>query len=249
MRRIAREVGYSETAFLVPAGDRGPVTYDVRYFAPATEISFCGHATIAAGVLLGTRTGPGRYLLRTAAGPVPVTVALDGGEYTATLTSVAPTITAVSPAFVEAVLDTFGWTWADLDPLFTPAIAYAGASHLILVAGHRRQLAQLTYDFRRLLELMQPDELATVSVLWREDLAHFHARNLFPPGGVIEDPATGAAAAAFGAYLRAFSHLVPPKRVTISQGEDMGRPSLIHVSIPPGSEGVAVSGTAVAIVD
>jgi len=50
MQRIAAEVGYSETAFLSPAeGFRRAV----RYYSPEAEVSFCGHARIAAGVLLG----------------------------------------------------------------------------------------------------------------------------------------------------------------------------------------------------
>ena len=47
MQRIAADVGYSETAFLVPRADG---ELDVRYFSPLAEVSFCGHATIAAMV-------------------------------------------------------------------------------------------------------------------------------------------------------------------------------------------------------
>lgn len=47
MLRIAAEVGFSETAFLIRAAEN---TYDVRYFSPRIEVSFCGHATVAAGV-------------------------------------------------------------------------------------------------------------------------------------------------------------------------------------------------------
>ncbi|HET9902021.1 MAG TPA: PhzF family phenazine biosynthesis isomerase, partial [Actinomycetes bacterium] len=55
MLQIAADVGYSETAFLVDAGNG---RYDVRYFSPLAEVPFCGHATIASGVLLG----PGAWL-------------------------------------------------------------------------------------------------------------------------------------------------------------------------------------------
>jgi PhzF family phenazine biosynthesis protein len=65
---------------------------------------------------------------------------------------------------------------------------------------------------------------------------------------VVEDPATGAAAAAFGGYLREFGLVSVPAEVTIHQGDDLGRPSVLTVGIPaePGS-GISVSGTAVAI--
>ncbi|WP_405477850.1 PhzF family phenazine biosynthesis protein [Streptomyces canus] len=54
------------------------------------------------------------------------------------------------------------------------------------------------------------------------------AQPLPPPGGLYEDPATGAAAAAFGGYLRALSLVSPPARITIEQGLEMGRPSNDH---------------------
>ena len=49
---------------------------------------------------------------------------------------------------------------------------------------------------------MLANDLTTVDLVHREDPTTFHRRNPFPVGGVVEDPATGAAAAAFGAYLR-----------------------------------------------
>jgi PhzF family phenazine biosynthesis protein len=66
-------------------------------------------------------------------------------------------------------------------------------------------------------------------------------------GGVVEDPATGAAAAALGAYLRELGMVEPPATITIHQGDDIGRPSLLDVGIDPGSVGIRVSGRAVPI--
>lgn len=69
----------------------------------------------------------------------------------------------------------------------------------------------------------------------------------FPVGNVVEDPATGAAAAAFGAYLRWLGALVPPARFTIRQGVEMGRPSLLEVELPDADGGIRVTGTAVSL--
>ena len=74
----------------------------------------------------------------------------------------------------------------------------------------------------------------------------WHVRNPFPPGGVVEDPATGAAAAALGGYLRELGLVDPPVTLTLHQGDDMGRPGLLTVDVPVAG-GIAVSGTAVAI--
>ena len=95
---------------------------------------------------------------------------------------------------------------------------------------------------------MLDHDLITVDLIWREDPRTFHARNPFPVGGVVEDPATGAAAAAFGAYLRELGAVTPPVDLTIHQGKDMGRPSMlrVHVDTVERPE-IRVSGTAVEI--
>ena len=245
MQAIAAEVGYSETAFLVPAGPR---RFDVRYFAPTAEVPFCGHATIASGVLLGQGAGgPGTYVFATASGDVTVDVAVDEhGDAVATLTSVEPSVRLPDLSLLTAVLDAFALTRDDLDGPFPPAIAYAGAQHLILVLAQRGRLAQMSYDFDTVRDLMDDSDLTTIALLWQQNPSIWHARNAFAIGGVVEDPATGAAAAAFGAYLRDGGHLQAPATIEIVQGEDMGRLSELHVAIPR-TGGIAVSGHAVTL--
>nr|MBA2348136.1 PhzF family phenazine biosynthesis protein [Solirubrobacterales bacterium] len=87
----------------------------------------------------------------------------------------------------------------------------------------------------------------TVQLVWREGVDRFHARDPFPPGGVVEDPATGAAVAAFGGYLRALELVAPPVELTVLQGVDMDRPSRLLVGLDEGAGGVRVTGGAVAI--
>jgi PhzF family phenazine biosynthesis protein len=244
MQQVAAEVGFSETAFLVPAGDSD--RWDVRYFAPEAEVTFCGHATIAAGVLLGHRRGPGTVVFATAAGDVPVRIH-PGEPPTATLTSVPPSVAPVSGAVLRAALQACGWDRDVLDPALPPAISFAGARHLVVPVVTRELLAGLVYDFDRLRGVMAAAQLTTTAVVWREDPLHWHARNPFPVGGVVEDPATGAAAAAVGAWLRANDLVDPPATVHITQGVDMGRPSQLTVDVPPGVTGIAVTGAAVPI--
>src|SRR4051812_3435689 len=246
MLALAAEVGYSETAFLIPrAGGR---EYDVRYFSAEAEVPFCGHATIATAVALAERDGPGDLVFHIAAGPVAIHTGRDeAGAIVASLTSVAPEIFAVAPGDVEAALTLLGWSPAELDAALPPRIAYAGARHLILAARSRARLAELDYDYDGLKALMLRLDLTTVDLVWREREDVFHARNPFPVGGVVEDPATGAAAAAFGGYLRELGLVAPPATVTILQGEDMGRPSRLTVGIPSDRPEISVSGRAVSI--
>ncbi len=246
MQRIAAEVGYSETAFLAPDGTGHPAAFRVRYFSPAAEVPFCGHATIASGVALAGRTGPARFLLQTNDGLVTVdTERRPDGQLRATLTSVPPRVRGAERELVADALAALRWRGDELDETLPPAVAYAGASHLILAAGTYERLRNLDYDFERLRSIMLAADLTTVQLTWREAVDRFRARDPFPVGNVVEDPATGAAAAALGAYLRWRGEVRPPARFTIRQGVEMGRPSLIEVEVPAAPGGIRVSGTAV----
>lgn len=247
MLATAADLGYSESAFVVPAGDDG--TLGIRYFSPLAEVPFCGHATIATAVAYAERHGTGRLLLRTQAGPVTVTTDRTAdGAVVATLVSVAPSTAPVGEADLAELLAILGWSAADLDPALPPRVAFAGAWHPVLAASTRERLADLEYDMAALGALMAREDWTTVDLVWRESATVFHARNAFPPGGVVEDPATGAAAAAFGGYLRELQLIAPPATLTIHQGVDMGRPSTITVTVPAEPDtGIGVTGTAVRI--
>ena len=257
MQRIAAEVGYSETAFLAPDGSGLPGRYRVRYFSALAEVPFCGHATIASGVALAERglaapvrgdEGLFQMVLQTNGGPVGVGAASGAvGLFRATLTSVATWVREPDPALLAGALALLGWIADELDPGLSPAVGFAGAKHLILAARDYRRIEHLDYPFDALQALMLEHDLTTLQLVWRESPDRFRARDPFPVGGVVEDPATGAAAAALGAYLRERGEITPPASFEIRQGIEMGRPSRLTVSIEPGEQGVTVSGTAVPI--
>ncbi|GAB4230843.1 MAG: PhzF family phenazine biosynthesis isomerase [Elainellaceae cyanobacterium] len=241
MQRIAAEVGFSETAFVAPATGTNRT---IRYYSPEAEVSFCGHATIATGVVLGKSDGDGTYQLATSVGTVPVMVRQRDGNYEASLTSVEPSFTPATEALVNQALAALGWAATDLDPAIPPARAYAGAWHLVLAVTELDRLKNLDYNFDTLKALMLRDGLTTLQLIWQENLNVFHSRNPFPVGGVVEDPATGAAAAALGGYLRAARLITVPTTIFIRQGEAMGRPSQLTVDIPV-SGGIIVTGQAI----
>ncbi|MFD4692638.1 PhzF family phenazine biosynthesis protein [Streptomyces sp. NPDC058463] len=241
MLSVAAELGYSESAFLTASDGRGGHT--IRYFSPKAEVPFCGHATVATAIALAERDGPGDLTFATAAGTVPVTVTRDGDELRATLTSVEPQVFDIGPDDLAEALAALDWPATDLDPALPPRIAYAGARHLVLAAATRERLADLDYDFARLEALMHRLDLTTLQLVSRESESVFHVRDPFPVGGVVEDPATGAAAAAFGAYTRELG-LVPDDAVlTLHQGADMGRPGTLTVELRPDDTRIRVSGT------
>jgi PhzF family phenazine biosynthesis protein len=243
MQKIAADVGASETAFVAPATG---TNRKVRYFSPELEVSFCGHATIATGVVLGTTDGENTYRLATSIGEVPVTARIRNGKAEASLVSVDTQHKSVPGELLDEALTALGWSGDDLDRSIAPAVAYAGAWHLVLAVAKADRLADLDYDFEKLKALMLRENLTTLQLIWREEEFLFHSRNPFPIGGIVEDPATGAAAAALGGYLRDAGIISTPASFLIRQGEAMGRPSRITVDVPQ-SGGIKVTGSAVEI--
>ncbi|MFI6513890.1 PhzF family phenazine biosynthesis protein [Streptosporangium sp. NPDC050855] len=244
MLAVAAEVGYSETAF-VTARDDERRAFQVRYFAPTAEVAFCGHATIATAVALAERLGTGRLLFDTGAGEIAVDTEIVDDALRATLTSVPTRSAPVAEEALEETLAALGWSRDELDPAFPPHVAFGGVQHLVLAAASRERLSDLDYDYERLKAVMIREDWTTVDLFWKESDERFHARNPFPVGGVVEDPATGAAAAAFGGYLRVLG--TGSAEFTVVQGVDMGRPSTLKVSIADPDGRSRVSGGAVVL--
>ncbi|MEM1078140.1 MAG: PhzF family phenazine biosynthesis protein [Pseudomonadota bacterium] len=229
MARIAAEVGYSETVFAV-AQNPERTRWRARYFSPESEVPFCGHATIALGAVLGDTVGSGTYTLTLNDATITVEAARGSEGMMATLSSPATRSRPLNGAERRDVMDLFALTEEDLDPRLPPAHIHGGADHAVLPLRNRSRLAAMTYDLDRGRAVMRTHGLVTVMLAHIEGEQSFVVRNAFASGGVLEDPATGAAAAAFAGYLRdrQWPH---GGRFTIRQGEDMGSPSEIIVTL------------------
>jgi len=229
MARVAAEVGFSETAFAVAQDDTGK-NWRVRYFSPESEVPFCGHATIALGAALGQHRGPGTFALTLNNAAITVEASQSPDGILATLQSPPTRSQAISEEEHRDVLALFGLSKEDLDPRLAPARIHGGADHIVLPLKDRSRLAAMDYDLDQGRAVMRRHGLVTVMLVFIEADQSFVARNAFASGGVLEDPATGAAAAAFAGYLRDvdWPH---GGTFTIRQGEDMGSPSLIKVEL------------------
>ncbi|GAA4811040.1 PhzF family phenazine biosynthesis isomerase [Streptomyces ziwulingensis] len=247
MRAVAAEVGYSETAF-VTASDLAARRFTLRFFSPLAEVDFCGHATVATAVALAERIGTGTVVFATPAGEIALdTAASASGAVEATLTSVPTRTRPATAEELDATLAALRWRTEDLDPALPPHVGFGGVHHLILAAGTRERLAGLDYDFDALAAVMRRHGWTTVHLVHRLSPSRYAARDPFPVGGVVEDAATGAAAAAFGGYLRDLGLAPADGRVVVHQGEDMGRPSVLTVTVDAGSRRVRVTGHAVPV--
>ena len=239
MQKIAADVGFSETVFAMPENG----AWRTRYFSPESEVPFCGHATIALGAALAEAQGDGEFQLKLNDADISVSGIKSANLVEASLQSPPTRSQPADPSLIQDTLKLFGYSPEDLDETIPTGLAHAGATHVIIALNSREKLAQMSYDLEAGRDLMNAHGLVTIAFIFSETPQLFHVRNAFASGGVTEDPATGAAAAAFAGYLREIDW---PHNgsLTLIQGEDMGLRSIINVkfSTVAGSS-ITVSGT------
>lgn len=240
MQTTAAEVGFSETAFAHPID--GSNEWRVRYFAPESEVAFCGHATIALGAALTEAHGAGTYHLTLNQGQVTVSGRPDGKHFEVSLTSPRTHSEQLEKSELNATLALFDYSPEQLDPRIAAARINAGNNHYLLVLNSAADLSAMHYNIDEGRLFMQQRDLVTIMLVSIQSPQHFLVRNAFASGGVLEDPATGAAAAAFMGYLRdvAWPHR---GRIQINQGDDMGQPSRIIAECVEGSNDIDANGT------
>jgi trans-2,3-dihydro-3-hydroxyanthranilate isomerase len=265
MQRIAAEFNYSETTFVLPARDPAD-TARVRIFTRTIEVPFAGHPNVgtafalgSAGSVLGRPTGDAMRF-EEAAGRVEVALLREGG------TVVGARIAAPQPLRTGAAVDA--------------ALVAACASlpeAAVVVASHVPRLASVGLSF--VLAEVTPEALASArpdtaafaraAARHRDDpsfggrfslflyarpeggIERLRARMFAPLGGTVEDPATGSASAALGAFLLALDPRPDAQAsISIDQGVEMGRPSRIGIEV--GKAGgvvgaVSVSGRCVPV--
>jgi len=225
MLRIAKEVNYSETAFLVKEED----SFRIRYFSPETEIAFCGHATIASGYSIGQKFGLGTYTLVLNDGVIQIEVDEKDGESYTSISSVQTHSKDIDTQFVDNIIDSFSFSKDDINDKYPIKIAFSGNNHLIIFLKEKEKLSTMKYDFEKVKTLMEKENIVTISILYEENENLYHSRNAFAYGGVVEDPATGSAAIALGEYLRD-AGFKKSGEIEILQGFDMKQPSQLFVS-------------------
>lgn len=241
MQQIATEFGYSESTFVLPPRDEAD-TAEVRIFTPTMEIPFAGHPNVGTAFVLG-RQGeifgkPAGSVMRfeEKAGLVEVALVKTGADVT------GATIRAPGPLVVGSTVET-----AALAPCVSlQASDIATTNHLpgFVSVGLKFIIAEVVnldalgragpnIDAVRKLKQAFPHEKSDCSTFLYTHAGkdHIRARMFAPLDNVPEDPATGSASAALGAYLAYLSKASGRRRLLIEQGVEMGRRSLIHLDI------------------
>ncbi|AXX92029.1 PhzF family protein [Malaciobacter molluscorum LMG 25693] len=239
MLEIAKEINYSETAFLLKQGN----SFRIRYFSPETEIVFCGHATIASGFVLGQKFGLGMYDLVLNDDKIQIEVTKNNNKIFTSINSVKTYTYEIEEDYINNIIGAFSFTRNDLNEKYPIKVSFSGINNLILFVKNKNTLQEMKYDFEEVKELMINKNIVTINILWEENKNLFHSRNAFAYGGVYEDPATGSAAISLGEYLRSMG-IKKSGEIEILQGFDMKQPSQLFVSfneVPNSS--IKVSGT------
>lgn len=238
MQAFAKEVGFSETAFACPVGQK----WRVRYFSPENEVPFCGHATIALRAALAMKKGDGLFSLQLNDAAITVEGHSIGDQFQAALQSPPTKNKEPEDSVLQSALDLFGFSKDDLNPQLPPQLIFVGADHLAITLANRDKLASMKYDLNKGKKLILREGWTTIMLAYSETAQLFHSRNPFASGGVYEDPATGAATAAYAGYLNDINW--PHNgRVEFIQGEDMRAKSklIAEVSTQKGAS-IKISG-------
>jgi trans-2,3-dihydro-3-hydroxyanthranilate isomerase len=245
MLAIARETRLSETTFLQTATADG-ADYRTRIFALQGELPFAGHPSLGTAVAVARARGEreARYVQQTHAGLQPIEVKLDGAHARATMRQ--GQIETGSEYDAAQVLAAIGLEAADAHPEWAPQVISTGVPHLMApvrdVAALRRAAGHPA-----LLPALLSDADAVVVYVVAIDVAagEARARGFFLGDvGLLEDPATGSAAGPLLAYVARRTGL---QALTIRQGEELARPSLLETRMD--GDGVLVGGDVVVLAE
>lgn len=242
MQRLARELNLSESVFVFPAAQGGDAC--VRIFTPAVEMPFAGHPVLGAGIVVARELGKGEVVLETLAGLVPVRVREAAGDSAPLVASgwmeqPAPTWEPYSRE-VE-LLAALGVERSGL-----PVEVYCnGPLHVYVALDSHAAVAALAPDMGALARLgrVQANCFAGAGKHWK-------TRMFAPALGVPEDPATGSAAGPLAVHLCRHGWIASGEEIEISQGVEIGRPSLLYAwarCADERIERVEVGGSAVII--
>jgi trans-2,3-dihydro-3-hydroxyanthranilate isomerase len=239
MQTIAREFNLSETVFVLPPEDPAHRA-KLRIFTPATELPFAGHPTVGSAVLLGRLDGGAgegerEIVLEENIGLVRCLVATRDARSGRARFALARLPQEIGAADAGAAAAALGLAPGDIGfDRFLPGRWTAGVNMTMVPVKGLDAVGRSTPDLAR-WDAAFPAEASAAFVFCRDTVepGHaFHARMFGPRLGIPEDPATGAAVAAFAGVLSHQAGLADGDHaLVIEQGFEMGRPSLIHLGL------------------
>jgi trans-2,3-dihydro-3-hydroxyanthranilate isomerase len=237
MQSVAREFNLSETVFVLPPAETAHRA-KVRIFTPAAELPFAGHPTVGSAVLLNRidgAAGKREIVLEEGIGPVRCTVEALDADTGRTRFDLARLPADAGPAAPSAAIAAaLGLDERDIGfEEFRPARWSAGVEFNFVPLTGLDAMRRCRPDTARWSEGVLGRGSCFVFCRETAEQGHsFHARMFAPRGGIPEDPATGSAVAAFAGVLAYFTRMADgAHEFVVEQGYEMGRPSLIHLTM------------------
>lgn len=255
MQAVAREFNYSESTFVLPPRDSAN-TARVRIFTPTNEVPFAGHPNVGTAFVLGRlasifgRASGDSMRFEEGAGLVEVTLVRRGGEVAGARIR-APRTLELGEEVTPSVIAACASLTADDVAIerHAPVVASVGLPFAMAELRSLEALGRATPDtaaFRKAeRQYHHEDDRFSLFVYVRTGEGRVRARMFAPLGNVPEDPATGSASAALAALLARLGSHEAAFQVTIEQGVEMGRPSVIDASVEGGR--VFVAGACVPV--
>jgi trans-2,3-dihydro-3-hydroxyanthranilate isomerase len=237
MQALARQFNLSETTFILPSKRAAAM---VRIFTPAYEMPFAGHPTLGtAHVCRALGLGGNQLGLEMRAGIIPVTS--NGDHWTLRAAASTTRLVDVSPGELAKLL---GLEAGDIG--FQPLWVKAGREQLIIPLTSEAAVRRVRVRGELFERLKSTDGAGQAYVFATTGAKKILSRFFFPDNGaVLEDPATGSACANLGAWFVAMGRR-PPLAFEISQGEFIGRPSILQLEVNTDNE-VFVGGDVIEI--
>jgi trans-2,3-dihydro-3-hydroxyanthranilate isomerase len=236
MQAIAVEFNYSETTFVLPPRERSHDA-QVRIFTVTREIPFAGHPNVGTAFVVATQaaTPPARLQFEEGAGLVPVEILMEQGKVVGAELTAPQALQKLSQLSAEQAAACISLSAADIrTDRHGPQVVSVGMPFLVAELHSREALRRAKPDAAAFARTFPCDGAFAIYFYTRdvppgEQPCELQARMFFPgASGLTEDPATGSATVATAAFL---ADLDPAKdgelRLTIGQGFDMGRPSLL----------------------
>jgi trans-2,3-dihydro-3-hydroxyanthranilate isomerase len=236
MQAVAREFNHPETVFVLPSADASHRAR-LRIFTPARELPFAGHPTVGTAVLLGRIDGgsaPRELVVEEGIGPIRCRIGpIDAERGRATFTLPQLPTEAGRPPADAGIAAALGISPSDLGSgRMRPSLWSAGMAVTFVPVGRLATVRDCRPEAGRLTAAFGSGPVYLFCSETVEPGHAYHARMFAPALGVPEDPATGAAAAALTGLIAAQSGLADGEHaIIIEQGYEMGRPSLIHLSL------------------
>jgi len=234
MQKIAKEMGFSETTFILSDAERDG-GYDVRIFTPAAEVPFAGHPTLGTAYLVRheiINKPVQRVILNLKVGQIPVAFEqqADGGD----IVWMTPKEAVFGETFdTREIAPLLTIRESDIDESFPIQAVSTGLPFVLLPLRSLDAVRRAGVIKNKWLDWVKDRPAKMLFVFCREAIDsahHIHARAFADYYGIAEDPATGSANSCFAAYLAKHRYLGAESiDVRVEQGHEIGRPSLIYL--------------------